>query len=209
VWGVGKGLLVICVCFAGLIVVGIIGHYIDRTWYGPRRSAQILEGVNEKTQTLDEQLQIIRRALARNHDNRDARFWFAWKLTAMKRYNEAAAAWIDSVKRDTGLRGDTSFCDRGMCLLFAHRQAEAIIPLEETIRRRPEHVSARGFLAAAYADLGLTDRVEEELVKLANLKPQWQQQFETCTEWPEEHKAALVKLEPYLKRMKKEGSSQR
>lgn len=102
---------------------------------------------------------------------------------------------------------DTAFADQGMCLLFSHQQTEAIIYLEETIRRCPEHVSARGFLAAAYADLGLHDRVREELVKLANLKPGWRQQFDACPEWPEEHKACLAKLEPYLKEAKQEVGS--
>jgi tetratricopeptide (TPR) repeat protein len=199
------GLLVAGACLVGFVAFALVGRYIERTWYGPWRSARILQGLNVQTHTLEEQLEIICQAMARDHRNPDARFWFAWKLTAMKKYDDAAAAWAYVEKWDTGRRRDTSLCDRGMCLLFARQPAKAIVYLEETIRRCPDHVSARGFLAAAYADLGLPYRVEEELVKLANLKPCWQQQFETCPEWPEEHQAALVKLQPYLKEAKRVG----
>ncbi len=196
-------------CLVGLVVVLAAGVHITHHWHYSWRSTQVLCGLNERTQTLDEQLQITEKALSLNPRNWDAWLLRAHKLTEQKRYREAAGHWAQVRNRGPGGITDTSFADQGMCLLFAHQQAEAIVYLEETIRRLPGHVTARGFLAATYADLGLHDRVREELVKLANLKPSWQQQFEACSEYPEEHKAALMRLEPYLKNPENEDSSRR
>jgi hypothetical protein len=197
-----KGLIAVGLCVVGLVVAAVVVGYVGRTWYYPWRSTQVLKGLNEQTQSLDEQLQIINKARVLDFHNFDARFWFAMKLVQKKEYRRAADAWADVRKHSACPRGilNTAFADQGVCLLFANRPAEAIVYLEETIRRRPDHVTARGFLAAAYAELGLSQRVEEELVKLANLKPGWQEQFEACPEYSEEHKAALAKLEPYLKK---------
>ncbi len=106
-------------------------------WYYSWRSTRVLRGLNERAQTLDEQLQIISKALSLDPRNFNARFWFARKLVEKKKYREAAEAWAQ-VRQRSQYRGitDTSFADQGMGLLFAHRQAEAIPYLEETIRRR-------------------------------------------------------------------------
>jgi tetratricopeptide (TPR) repeat protein len=206
-WRVVKALLAMGVCLLGLVAVLAAGVRVAHPWYCSWRSTQVLCGLNERTQTLDEQLQIAGKALRLNPRNWHARYWYAHKLGEQKKYKVAAENWAQFRRwSPPGGVTDTAFADQGMCLLFAHQPAEAIIYLEETIRRRPDHVSARGFLATAYADLGLHDRVREELVKLANLKPGWRQQFDTCPEWPEEHKACLAKLESYLKEMKKEIS---
>jgi len=201
-----KALLTLGLSLAGLVAVLAAGVRVTHPWYCSWRSTRVLGGLNERTQTLEEQLQIAEKAVELNPRNWHARYWYAHKLGELKKYRVSAGNWAQFRRwSPPGHLTDTTFVDQGMCLLFAHRQTEAIIYLEETIRRCPDHVSARGFLAAAYADLGLPDRVQEELVKLANLKPGWQQQFDTCPEWPEEHKAALAKLEPHLKRVKMKG----
>lgn len=195
-----KGLVLVGLYVTGLAAVFMVIGFVKRTWYRPRRSVQVLRRLNEKAQSLDEQIEIILEAMSLDHRNFDARFWYARKLVEKERYSEAVHAW-HSVRNHRHCPSgifDTAFADQGICLLFADRPAEAIVYLEETIRRRPGHVSSRGFLAAAYADLGLSHRVEEELVKLANLKPGWQQQFATCPEYLEEHRIALTKLKPYL-----------
>jgi tetratricopeptide (TPR) repeat protein len=200
-----KALLAMGICLVGLVAVLAAAVRITHPWYCSWRSTQVLRGLNERTQSLDEQLQIINKALGLNPRNFDAWFLFAHKLGEQKKYKVAAGHWAQFRRwSPPGHRTDTTFVDQGMCLLFAHQPAEAIPYLEETIRRGPDHVSARGFLATAYADLGLHDRVREELVKLANLKPGWREQFDTCPEWPEEYKACLAKLEPYLKEREKE-----
>ncbi len=196
-----RGLVAVGLCLAGLVAVLVVGGYVERAWYYPWRSSQVLRRLNVQTQSLDEQLQIINKARGLNPHNFDALFWYARKLVEKKCYGEAVYAWGDVRKHDRCPNGvlETSFADQGMCLLFANRSAEAIVYLQETIRRRPDHITARGFLAAAYVELGLSDRVEEELVKLANLKSGWQQEFEACPEYQEEHEVVLAKLKPYLK----------
>jgi len=193
-----KSFAVAGICLAGLVLALYAGSYIKHAWYDPWRSAQILQTLNEKTQTIDEQLRILNQAVVLDYHNVDARYWFARKLTEKKEYNHAAGHWAYVGKWHVGGIRDLAFADQGMCLLFSNQQAKAIICLQEAIRRRPEHVTSRVFLAAAYADLGLARRVEEELVMLANLKPNWQLPFETCPEWSVERKAAIKKLKPYL-----------
>ncbi len=196
-----RGLVLVGLYVTGLAAVFMAIGFVKRTWYRPRRSVQVLRRLNEKAQSLDEQLEIILEAMRLDHRNFDARFWYARKLVEKKRYSEAAYAWqvVRKHRHCSSGMADAAFSDQGICLLFADRPAEAIVYLEETIRRRPGHVTSRGFLATAYADLGLSRRVEEELVKLANVKPAWQQQFATCPEYQEEHGIALTKLKPYLK----------
>jgi tetratricopeptide (TPR) repeat protein len=201
-----KGLGAVGICLAGLTAGAVTISYVARAWYDPWRSTRVLQRLNERTQSLDEQLQIINEAMRLDPHSFDARFWYAMKLSQKKDYARAAHAWARVREHPSCPSGilDTAFADQGVCLLFANRPVEAIVYLEETIRCRPDHVTARGFLAAAYADVGLINRECEELMKLTVLKPAWQEEFENCPEYPDEHKAALAKLAPYLKKKGKD-----
>ena len=193
-----KNIFIILICLVGLLVTLLAGSYVKYNWYYPRLSVRILQTLNEKTQTIDEQLEIVNKAISLDHYNLEARFLIAKKLTEKKEYNDAARAWAYLGKHHTGRIGNMSFADQGMCHLFDNQHAKAISCLQEAIRRRPEYVSARVFLAATYADLDFQSRVEEELLLLANLDPNWQLPFETCPEWSEERKAVIEMLQPYL-----------
>jgi hypothetical protein len=109
-------------CLVGLVVVLAAGVHITHSWHYSWRSTQVLRGLNERTQTLDEQLQITEKALGLNPRNFDAWFWRAHKLTEQKRYSEAAGHWAQVRNRGPGGITDTSFADQGTCLLFIWRK---------------------------------------------------------------------------------------
>jgi Flp pilus assembly protein TadD len=186
----------------GAVLVGIAGllavAWAKHTWYDPWRSMQILQTLNMRTQTPDEQLHIIQQAMGLDVDRLEVRLQHAFCLTRMKAYKEAAVAWAYLDQHGTGPLSTQAIVDQGICHWRANEHAMAVACLQEGIRRFPERVMARVYLAAAYADLGLRDRARDELTMLANLRPTWRESFEATPEYPDEAKAAIEKLRPYL-----------
>jgi tetratricopeptide (TPR) repeat protein len=185
-------------CVALLVLILLWG-YADRSWLAPRRSARILDTLNERSQTLDQQLAIIDRALSADPRNGQAWYLRARKLTEQKRYEYAATHWA-TLDHWPGLQGKLpgARTDLGMCLLFSGRPVEAISCFQETILRQPDHVSSRVDLAAAYADLGMAQKVRDELIMLDKLQADWRERYLSVPEWPDERKAIIDKLKPYL-----------
>jgi tetratricopeptide (TPR) repeat protein len=199
----GRGVLkaaawIVGVC-AALLLVSFTWDYTDRTWLAPRWSARIIDTLDERTQTLDQQLSIIDRAITAHPRNDYAWYLRARKLTEQKRYAEAAHLWAGlEGKLPSGLN-ELYRADLGMCLLFASRPVEALSCFEQTLHRRPEHVSSRVFMAAAYVKLGLPHRVRDEVKMLDTLRPDWREWFLGVPEWPDERKAAVQAIAPYLR----------
>jgi tetratricopeptide (TPR) repeat protein len=193
----GAAGLVLGPCVA-LLLIGFTWNYVDQRYFAPRRSAHVLETLNEQKQTLDQQMGIIQRAITADPKNDYAWYLRARKLTEQKRYVDAAHGWAQLEGKLTGALNNLYRSDLGMCLLFADRPVESLSCFQESLHRQPEHMSSRVFMASAYMKIGLTEPAREQLKMLDSLDPQWRRKFLSIPEWPDERRSAIESLETLL-----------
>jgi tetratricopeptide (TPR) repeat protein len=181
-----------------VLLVGFAWNYADVRWLAPRRSDRILQTLDEGSQSLDQQLAVIDRAISENPRNDYAWYMRARKLTEQKRYADAAPLWARLEGKLPGGLSDLYRADLGVCLLYSGHPVESLSCFQEALHRRPDHVSSRVFMAAAYVELGMPDRARDEIRLLDRLRPDWRKWFAGVPEWPDARKSALRSIAPYL-----------